>query len=483
MAESINLRGISKTNTVITIMALIVLVLTVGYAHLSAQSGIDDISSLYKEQVKLEHFRSTLPNVLTPLNDFTLTGNTENKEKLETAAKDFNTQYKNVSLMNGLADTERKELQEVNDIMGEVINISRDIVSGNIPASQAKNVGVVAQNLVFVAEEKVRVVTDKTISQLDDNVNARLDNMNLFAIANLVLIAVMAAGIIFLSIRFTGRITEAISAVAQRVTQSATEILSAVDQQATAADTQSQSVSDITIELEQMSRSAKQIAVTSSSVEKIAEATMIYADDGSKEVAASIRYMESLREEVRHIAEKVTYAGEKAEQILESVGAIKEIADETHLLALNASIESAAAGEFGKRFAVVAGEVRRLSERSSEFTENIQGIVNEVHSSTRESVVATQAGMEQVSQGVQIAKHAGEALGKMQTMSKKTSQAVRSIAQATGRQDSSSSQFLEAMRQISELLQDSSKQMQTSREAARRLNEVTSELESLVRRS
>jgi methyl-accepting chemotaxis protein len=180
------------------------------------------------------------------------------------------------------------------------------------------------------------------------------------------------------------------------------------------------------------------------------------------------------------IAEKVTDAGRKADQILESVDSIQEIADETHLLALNASIESAAAGEFGKRFAVVASEVRRLSERAREFTQEIQVVVNDVHRSTNASIQVTQDGLEEVAKGVEIARRAGAALEKMQDMSTKTSKAVRTIALATKQQSDSSEEFVMTMKDIAQLLQDSAAQIQSSKDSAEQLNHVSDELKKFV---
>jgi methyl-accepting chemotaxis protein len=450
------------------------------FAFDKAGKGLSELSELYDQQSRLERFKSSLPNVLLPLNDYTLTQNQEDVAKIDKASQDFLRLYGEVTVLPILTDTDNKELQEVFNLMQEVIGIADDIVSGKIPAEMAGNVTVVAQSLVFVGQEKMEDVTDRLESALEAETTAKTEQITTLAVINIGLIVLVIVISALLSRGFVNSVSTTISEVARDVSYSSNEILGAVDQQANASDTQARSVTGVTMELEDMSESAKKIAMTALSVERIAAATTQSANEGAAAVNEAIGYMDKIRQEVTSIAEKVSDAGRKAEQILESVDSIQEIADETHLLALNASIESAAAGEFGKRFAVVAGEVRRLSERARAFTEEIQTVVNDVHVSTRESIEVTKEGLAEVAKGVEIANRASEALKKMQSMSEKTSHAVRTIAQATGRQDESSREFVDTMRQIASLLNDSAEQMQKSREVSQRLNETAENLKKLV---
>lgn len=445
-----------------------------------AGKGLADLSELYTQQSRLEKFKSSLPNVLLPLNDYTLTQNQEDIPKIDKASQEFLGLYGEVTVLPILTDTDNKQLKEVFDLMQEVIGIADDIVSGKIPAEMAGNVTVVAQSLVFVGQEKMEFVTKRLETALSSAAKVKTDEITTLALINIGIIVLVIVIIAMLSRSFTSNVASSISEVAQNVSGSSIEILGAIDQQANASDTQALSVSGVTMELEEMSEAAKKIAQTAVSVQRIAAATTQSANEGAAAVKEAIGYMDRIRQEVTTIAEKVTDAGRKAEQILESVDSIQEIADETHLLALNASIESAAAGEFGKRFAVVAGEVRRLSERARSFTEEIQNVVNDVHTSAQESIEVTREGLAEVAQGVEIAKRAGEALEKMQSMSEKTSQAVRTIAMATGQQDERSQEFVLTMRQIADLLRDSAIQMQKSREASFRLNETAENLKKLV---
>ena len=475
-----SLRQLANRNIVLTMILFAALIGAILFAFDRAGKGLSELSELYDQQSRLEKFKSSLPNVLLPLNDYTLTQNQEDVAKIDKASQDFLRLYGEVTVLPILTDVDNRELQEVFNLMQEVIGIADDIVSGKIPAAMASNVTVVAQSLVFVGQEKMEDVTNRLENALASETSAKTDEITKLAVINIGLIILVIVISALLSRGFINSVSATISQVAKDVSYSSTEILGAVDQQANASDTQARSVSGVTMELEDMSEQAKKIAKTASSVERIAAATTQSANEGATAVNEAIGYMDKIRLEVTTIAEKVSDAGRKAEQILESVDSIQEIADETHLLALNASIESAAAGEFGKRFAVVAGEVRRLSERARAFTEEIQTVVNDVHTSTKESIEVTKEGLAEVAQGVEIAKRAGEALEKMQSMSEKTSQAVRTIAQATGQQDESSQEFVMTMRQIADLLKDSAVQMQKSREVSQRLNETAENLKKLV---
>ncbi len=476
----VSLRKRANRNVGISLVMLIILIGTVGFAANRASESFDSLNKLYGEQIELERFRASLGSLLAPLNDFSLTGNKADAEKLTRASKEFSRLDNDIHHLSTLSGKDLKELKDVSGLMQQVIDMAGSIVSGKIPASQAKNVTVVAQSLVFVAQEKVNVVARGLNERLNINVKDKRQQLPMLVIASLAVMLLLVLVMVISGRYFVASSAGMITDVAYRVTNASSDILSAVDQQASASVAQAKSVEHVTEEMELLSRDSRQIAKTSKDVVRIADATRKSAGDGGQAVDDAIRYMERIRGEVNSIAEKVTFAGEKAAQITESIGAIQEIAEETHLLALNASIESAAAGEFGKRFAVVAGEVRRLSDRVREFTSEIQAVVDDVHHSSQESIAVTREGLEEVAKGVKIAKRAGEALKMMQTMSGKTSLAIQHIARATDKQDASNREFIATMRQISQLLNDSNQQMQTTRESASHLRDVAEELHQMV---
>ncbi len=474
-----SISALANRNLLITLLLFVALASAIWYAIQVAKDKTDSLRILQAQQLELERFKGTLPNILLPLNDFTLTRNPADVDKIRKAENDFQSLYSRIQQLSSLSSKNREVLDQVFKMMGEVSNIAKDVTSGKIPPAQASNVAVVAQSLVFVAQTKLNAVAESLKKALEHDARQAqkaLDRQFYIILGILLLLGIIN---ILLSRSLVRTISSELADVVDRVSRTSMEILEAVDQQTMASDTQAKSVAQIARELEEMSNDARKIATTSNSVEKIAVATAKSANMGEQAVSESIHAMDEIRRDVSTIAEKVAFAGQKAEQILESVESVQEIADETHLLALNASIESAAAGEFGKRFAVVATEVRRLADRTREFTEEIQGVVNEVYNATRESMEATREGLAETEKGEEIARKAGEVLAKMREMSDKTSKAVQAIARATNRQNESNQEFLRAMRQISEILQDSAVQMQKTRDASLRLGEVAEYLKRL----
>ncbi|PCI00056.1 MAG: hypothetical protein COB79_06250 [Zetaproteobacteria bacterium] len=479
-ARTSSMQDFANKKKSMMILLFSILLMLVGYTSYQSIKNVNDLASLYGQQTKLERFRAALTDVILPLNDYVIAKNDSAIRKIKQAEREFNELYSEVATFSFLTEDDAKELKSVSELMFEVGVLAGDVTGGDLPFEQVGSLAVVAQSLVLVAQNKVNTVAVALKSVISQELESKINQATLMTVVSGLLTMSILFLVYIFDKQFMRNVTINVKSASKNVAESSENILSFVDRQATASVAQANTVVGVTEELELMSSASMKIAATANSVERIAAATSVAAVEGGAAVNEAIGHMSIIREEVMVIAEKVSDAGRKAEQILESVDSIQEIAEETHLLALNASIESAAAGEFGKRFAVVASEVRRLSERAREFTEEIQVVVNEVHESTKESIAVTQQGLESVAKGVQIAQRAGDALAKMENMSGRTSKAVRTIALATQRQSDSSEDFVKTMRDIADLIQDSAEQMKDSKAAAEQLNDVATQLRNFV---
>src|SRR3972149_1632157 len=212
-----------------------------------------------------------------------------------------------------------------------------------------------------------------------------------------------------------------------RVSSVTSEIMASSEEQSSGISEQAASVGEITSTIEELSSSAKQIAANAESVAKVAEDSETTCHHGMEAVSASIHIMEDIKGVTKDSSGKILSLSEKAQKIGDVLGIIKEIAGEPHLLALNASIEASAAGEFGKRFGVVAAEVRRLAERTKTSAEEIKGVVSEIQVATNAAVLSTELGVKNVEKGVEVVQKAGQSIESILNSTKETTEASRQI--------------------------------------------------------
>lgn len=233
-SEKVNvksLRQLANRNIILTMILFAALIGAILFAFDRAGKGLSELSELYDQQSRLEKFKSSLPNVLLPLNDYTLTQNQEDVAKIDKASQDFLRLYGEVTVLPILTDVDNRELQEVFSLMQEVIGIADDIVSGKIPAAMAGNVTVVAQSLVFVGQEKMEDVTNRLEKALASETAAKTDELRKLAMINIGLIVLVIVISALLSRGFINNVSATISQVAKDVSYSSNEILGAVDQQ------------------------------------------------------------------------------------------------------------------------------------------------------------------------------------------------------------------------------------------------------------
>jgi methyl-accepting chemotaxis protein len=268
---------------------------------------------------------------------------------------------------------------------------------------------------------------------------------------------------------------------AQQITGASTEVLSTAEEHATGSVQQAASISQVTATMEELTNTAKQIALSATSVEKIADDSAHAAHAGYDSVGEALEAMEKIRRRVADISGKTLLLGERSQRISEVLNLIKDIAGEIHLLAVNAAIESAAAGEHGKRFAVVASEVRRLAERTRESAEEIKGIVGEIQSATNTSVLATEQGVKEVENGVSLATRARGSLEEIIQMVDRTTQAIRQITFATQQQQSASEQIVQTMREVAEVTKNAAAGMQHSANSVGELNLLADQFKTRIK--
>ena len=237
------------------------------------------------------------------------------------------------------------------------------------------------------------------------------------------------------------------------VSSSANEIQTTAEHLAEGSETQSMQIVDTSAALDEMTVSIQQVSENAARSATVADQALQSAQQGAKAVSDTIEGMNRIREQSQETAKRIKRLGESSQEIGEIVQVIRDIAKRTSLLALNASLEAAAAGEAGRGFAVVAEDVKRLSQRSSNATLQIAELIQSIQSETNAAVAAMEATTREVVVGSALSNEAGSSLAEIETVSNQLSELIQSISLASKQQARGSENIARSMNDIAEVTQ------------------------------
>jgi methyl-accepting chemotaxis protein len=271
-----------------------------------------------------------------------------------------------------------------------------------------------------------------------------------------------------------------VATATDEVASGATEIAASAEEMAAGIEEQSAQVDQVTTAMEEMSTSVVQVADKARDAATSADESGKVAGNGGEIVQQTIDGMNSISEAVSAGAASVTELGRRGEQIGQIIGVINDIADQTNLLALNAAIEAARAGEHGRGFAVVADEVRKLAERTQQATEEVTSSIKEIQDETGEAVKRMDDGIEQVKAGVDHAEQAGDSLRLIVTNAQDLSQMVASIAAVTEQQSAAAEQVSRNVENIASVSRESAQGASQAASAAAQMSGKAEQLRQIV---
>lgn len=243
-------------------------------------------------------------------------------------------------------------------------------------------------------------------------------------------------------------LTSEVSANAAKVHAAAQEITMAVDGQAATSTEMSSSVAEITSTMEELSASSTQIADHSKSVVDIANRTLDGSRKGSEAMQTVLSRMSDIRTDNQHSLQEIVDLGGKSKQISKVMDIIKAVADQTKLIAFNAALEASSAGEAGKRFSVVASEIRRLADSVTDSTGEIETKISEIQDSISRLVISSEKGASGIAAGTAASANTAERLGEIVNAASHASSAAQQISLSTQQQKTASNQVVVALREI-----------------------------------
>ena len=267
-------------------------------------------------------------------------------------------------------------------------------------------------------------------------------------------------------------IVQSIAGTAEHVAAASEEISSSATQQAQGAETQKDQTTQVATVL--------QVSDNSNKASEAARKASETARHGGSIVDETLAKMRVIAESVGSTARKMEELGKSSDQIGRIIGVIDDIADQTNLLALNAAIEAARAGEQGRGFAVVADEVRKLAERTTTATKEIAQMIKNIQDETRTAVSAMEQGTTQVEEGVASTAQAGDSLKEIIQMAEQVGEMITHIATAATEQSSASEEVNNNMDQIAKLVKESAAGAQQSAKACQDLSGLALDLQKMV---
>lgn len=275
-------------------------------------------------------------------------------------------------------------------------------------------------------------------------------------------------------------INEIVSSV-HSLTSSATQLSSIAEEMSRTAESSSNRANSVATASEEMSQTVVDVAKNTANIAESAKKAVDTAQEGNKIVEKSVREVKEIDKTVNESARFVKSLGERSVHIGEIISVINDIADQTNLLALNAAIEAARAGEQGRGFAVVADEVRKLAERTAQATSEIEEMIKAIQNEVTKAVEIMDSATKKVDTGVKLTAQAGEALKEIVKSSNDLQLMVQQIASATEEMSATSEQISKEILDIANASRDTTVSSQETAQAAVSLSKIATKLDDTVR--
>ncbi len=271
-----------------------------------------------------------------------------------------------------------------------------------------------------------------------------------------------------------------INETSEKVSSSAQETRATAMHLAEASEHQAEQITSATAAIAQMTQAIDQMSKDATESAEVAQRSVEIAGKGAETVRRGIQGMDNIREQIQETAKRIKRLGESSQEIGDIVELIDDIADQTNILALNAAMQAAMAGEAGRGFAVVADEVQRLAERSSNATKQIEALVKTIQADTNEAVSSMEASTSGVVAGAKLAEDAGEALKEIETVSGYIADLTRKISDSAQQQSSEAARIDDTMGVIQEITQQTTDGTNQTANSIGKLAELADDLQRSV---
>ena len=344
------------------------------------------------------------------------------------------------------------------------LSSKRPLANPLIGAAAAAAMLLLFLGLNLFREQRRRLQATNELNQRNQDAILRLlDEMGSLAEGDLTVKATVTediTGAIADSVNFAVEalrsLVTTINETAVQVSTAAQETQSTAMSLANAAQHQARQISSASVAINDMAHSIDTVSKNSAESADVAQRSVQIAANGAQVVRQTIEGMDSIRDQIQETSKRIKRLGESSQEIGSIVELINDIAEQTNILALNAAIQAASAGEAGRGFAVVADEVQRLAERASGATKRIETLVQTIQSDTNEAVSSMEQTTSEVVSGARRAEDAGQALGEIENVSNNLATLIQGISTSARQQSVAASNISSTMNVIQDITSQTS---------------------------
>lgn len=302
------------------------------------------------------------------------------------------------------------------------------------------------------------------------------------AITLLVTVCVLAIVFAILVAAILSRsLSRQIGTAVGHVQSSSSELQAAANQQASGAKEQASAMSEITTTISELAATSRQIAESAQQVAQIAEQTAAAGRSGEETVSEGQEAMAGIRRQVDQVVNHMLDLGRKSQEIGGVLDIVSELAEQTNILAINATIEASGAGEAGRRFAVVADEIRKLADRVAGATKEIRTLIEDVRGAVNTTVMATESGAKAVDGGARQFGEVATAFQRIAELVATTTEAAREIELSTKQQVSAAEQVRVSVTEVAQASKETEASTSQTLQTASQLSGLSLELQRLIR--
>jgi methyl-accepting chemotaxis protein len=375
-----------------------------------------------------------------------------------------------------------REVQDIEAEHQELVKKSNALREANAPNAEIVHF---MRTEVIPVVERLYAKVDEFAAWEEELLNDGQKASSEAAASSTRLVLVMAGLVvvvsILLAVAFSKMLSRQIGSAVQDISSSSAELQTTATQQATGAREQATAMSEITTTINELLATSRQISESAQRVTSITVETANAAAAGDSTVRRAQDSVGGIKKQVDLIVNHMLDLGRKSQQIGGIVDIINELAEQTNILAINATIEAAGAGDNGRRFAVVADEIRKLADRVGGSTKDIRSLIEEIRAAVNSTVMATEGGSKAVDAGTRAFGDVTNSLNQITLMLGATSDAVREIELSTKQQTTAVEQVNGAVTNVAQVSKEAEASTGQALRTASQLASLSRDLNQLIR--